>query len=32
MVNPDHATEAGTIGAVLRRLGARITLTVDQAA
>ena len=32
MLNPDHATKAGTIDAVLRRLGARISLTVDKAA
>ena len=32
MLNPDHATKAGTIDAVLRRLGARISLTVDKVA
>ncbi len=32
MLNPDHATKAGTIEAVLRHLGARISLTVDKAA
>ena len=32
MLNPDHATKAGTIDAVLRRLGARLSLTVDKAA
>jgi len=32
MLNPDSATKAGTIEAVLRQLGARISLTVDKAA
>ena len=32
MLNPDHATKAATIDAVLRRLGARISLTVEKAA
>ena len=32
MLNPDHATKTATIDAVLRRLGARISLTVDKAA
>lgn len=32
MLNPDHATKAATIDTVLRRLGARISLTVDKAA
>ncbi len=32
MLNPDHATKAATIDAVLGRLGARISLTVDKAA
>lgn len=32
MLNPDHATKAGTIEAVLRHLGARLSLTVDKAA
>ena len=32
MLNPDHATKAGTIDAVLRQLGTRISLTVEKAA
>lgn len=32
MLNPDHATKAGTIDAVLGRLGVRISLTIDKAA
>ena len=28
MLNPDHATKAGTIDAVLRRLGTCVSLTV----
>lgn len=32
MLNPDHATKASTIEAVLGRLGARLSLTVDKAA
>ena len=32
MLNPDYATKADTIDAVLRRLGAQISLTVDKAA
>ena len=32
MLNPDHATKASTIEAVLGRLGARISLTIDKAA
>ena len=32
MLNPDHATKAGTIDAVLRHFGARISLTVSKAA
>ena len=32
MLNPDHATKASTIDAMLRRLGARVSLTVDKAA
>lgn len=32
MLNPDHATKAATIDAVLHRLGARLSLTVDKAA
>ena len=32
MLNPDHASKASTIEAVLRRLGARISLTVGKAA
>ena len=32
MLNPDHATKASTIDAVLHRLGVRISLTVDKAA
>ena len=32
MLNPDHATKAGTIDAVLGHLGARLSLTVDKAA
>ena len=29
MLNPDHATKAGTIGVVLRRLGTCVSLTVN---
>ena len=32
MLNPDHATKAVTIDAVLHRLGVRISLTIDKAA
>ena len=32
MLNLDHATKAGTIDAVLRQLGARVSLTVNKAA
>ena len=32
MLNPDHATKAGTIEVVVRHLGARLSLTVDKAA
>ena len=32
MLNPDHATKASTIEAVLGRLGTRLSLTVDKAA
>ena len=32
MLNPDHATKAGTIDAVLRRLGTCVSLTVEKAA
>ena len=32
MLNPDHATKAGTIDAVLRQLGACVSLTVDKVA
>lgn len=32
MLNPDHATKAATIDAVLGHLGARLSLTVDKAA
>ncbi len=29
MLNPDHATKAGTIDAVLRQLGTQVSLTFD---
>ena len=32
MLNPDHATKAATIDRALRRLGKRLTVTVDEAA
>ena len=32
MLNPDHATRAGTIDGALRRLGKRVTVTVGEAA
>ena len=32
MLNPDHATKAGTIEVVVRHLGARLSLTVEKAA
>ncbi len=32
MLNPDHATRAGTIDRALRRLGKRVTVTVGEAA
>ena len=32
MLNPDHATKAATIDRALRRLGKRLTVTVDRAA
>ena len=32
MLNPDHATKVGTMDAVLRQLGARVSLTVDKVA
>ena len=32
MLNPDHATRAGTIDSVLRRLGKRVSVTVGEAA
>ena len=32
MLNPDHATKAGTIDSVLRQLGTQLSLTVDKAA
>ena len=32
MLNPDHATRAGTIDRALRRLGRRVTVTVGEAA
>ena len=32
MLNPDHATRAGTIDGALRRLGKRVSVTVGEAA
>ena len=32
MLNPDHATRAGTMDLALRRLGKRVTVTVGEAA
>ena len=32
MLNPDHATRAGTMDRALRRLGKRVTVTVGEAA
>lgn len=32
MLNPDHATKAATIDRALRRLGKRLSVTVDEAA
>ena len=32
MLNPDHATKAVTIDRALRRLGKRVSVTVDEAA
>ena len=32
MLNPEHATKAATIDRVLRRLGKRVSVTIDEAA
>ena len=32
MLNPDHATKAATIDRALRRLGKRLSVTIDDAA
>ena len=32
MLNPDHGTKVATIDRALRRLGKRVTVTVDEAA